>query len=105
MLPVTLSYLGSSDRRELPYRSVFYTIGMAAAFTGLGLSAALAGQLFGEISVSVDGSSSVAATAIAAFSGGAKLLVSTIYLVLSLLTICNRISMTVTAQMSAGDGA
>ena len=82
MLPVTLSYLGSSDRRELPYRSVFYAFGMALAFTGLGLSAALAGQLFGEISVSVDNGSSVAATVIAALSGGAKLLVSTIYLVL-----------------------
>ena len=52
------------------------------AFTGLGLSAALAGQLFGEISVSADTGSSFTSTAIAALSGGAKLLVSTIYLVL-----------------------
>lgn len=77
MLPITLSYLGASNRKDLPYRSFFYALGMALTFTTLGLSAALAGQVFGVLQ-SDDSTFSIFASVVGRAS---KILVSSIYLV------------------------
>ena len=83
MLPITLSYLSSSDKGNLASRTIFYAIGLASAFAGLGLSAALAGQLFGVFQ-----SGSVEINMLTSLIGGLfKVLVSFIYVVLISLRI------------------
>jgi len=75
MLPITLSYLSSSDKSKLLSRTIFYAIGLATAFAGLGLSAALAGQLFGVLQ-----SDSAEINSVTSLLGGIfKVLVSFIY--------------------------
>jgi thiol:disulfide interchange protein len=77
MLPITLSYLGSSEKSDLPVRSLFYALGLALAFSALGLSAALAGQVFGVL----QSESSVISSAIDFLRSSSKVLVSVVYLV------------------------